>query len=533
MDQVMQSYAADHFMGTALVARGSQVVFSKGYGSADLEWNIPNTPSTKFRLGSLTKQFTAASILLLEERGKLSVTDLVKKYMPDAPAAWDKITLFYVLTHTAGLPNYTGFPDYAKLEPFASSAHELVLRFRDKPLDFEPGERYRYSNSGYVLLGYLIERITGESYEKFVRENIFTPLGMKDSGYDSTSAVIAHRASGYVFADDKFENSGFVHMSTPHAAGALYSTTEDLLKWEQGLFGGKLLQPKSLEKMTTPFKNNYGFGLNVRTVKGHKEIEHTGGINGFATDMAYYPDDKLTVVVLENLNGGPAPNQVATTLAALAMGETVTLTSERKEIPLDPKVLARYVGAYHMDAGGNNVITLDGHQLYSKLGPQAPIAIYPESETRFFLKVLDAQLEFSADASKVTMHQNGRDLPGKRMDDAESKRLVGAASAVAKRIKDQTATPGSEAMVRSTISQLRAGTPDYDRMSPGMANLTRQQLPTLQARVVGMGALQSATFTGVAPNGADIYQLKFDNGSLEFRIGLGADGKVESAAMGR
>ena len=236
MDQVVQSYVNNQsFMGSVLVARGSQVLLNKGYGSADLEWNIPNSPTTKFRLGSITKQFTAASILLLEQRGKLNINDPVKKYLPDAPAAWDKITVFHLLTHTSGIPSFTSFPDYAKLEPFPTTAEQLVARFKDKPLDFAPGEKWSYSNSGYVLLGYLMEKITGASYEKFVSENIFVPLGMKDSGYDSNSAVIAHRASGYVHGTNGFENAGFIHMSVPHAAGALYSTTEDLLKWEQGL----------------------------------------------------------------------------------------------------------------------------------------------------------------------------------------------------------------------------------------------------------------------------------------------------------
>ncbi|HTX38884.1 MAG TPA: serine hydrolase domain-containing protein [Bryobacteraceae bacterium] len=211
MDQVVQSVVADHhFMGTVLVARDGQVLFSKGYGSADLEWNISNTPHTKFRLGSVTKQFTAASILLLEERGKLHVTDPVKKYLPDAPAAWDKMTIFHVLTHTAGIPNFTGFPDYMKLAPFPTTPAGLVARFLNKPLDFEPGEKWSYSNSGYVLLGYLLEKITGESYQKFLRENIFTPLGMQDSGYDSNTAIIAHRASGYTYGPNGFENAGYV-----------------------------------------------------------------------------------------------------------------------------------------------------------------------------------------------------------------------------------------------------------------------------------------------------------------------------------
>ena len=185
MDQIVTSYVTSgKFMGSVLVARGDQILLNKGYGSANLEWNIPNDPSTKFRLGSLTKQFTAASILLLEERGKLSVSDPVKKYLPDAPAAWDKITLYNLLTHTSGIPSFTGFPDYAESEPFATTPANLVARFRDKPLEFEPGTKWNYSNSGYALLGYLIEKVSGESYADFVQKNIFTPLGMKDSGYD-------------------------------------------------------------------------------------------------------------------------------------------------------------------------------------------------------------------------------------------------------------------------------------------------------------------------------------------------------------
>lgn len=536
MDQIVQSYVADHqFMGAALVARGSQVLFSKGYGSANLEWDVPNSPSTKFRLGSVTKQFTAASILLLEERGKLKVGDPVKKYMPDAPAAWDKITIFHVLTHTSGIPSFTGFSDYAKLEPFATTPAELVARFRDKPLEFEPGEKGSYSNSGYVLLTYLIEKITGDKYEKFVRDNIFTPLGMKDSGYDSNSAVIPHRASGYVYGKDGFENAGFVHMSVPQGAGALYSTTEDLLKWEQGLFGGKLLRAASLEKMTTPFKNDYAFGLQVHTAGGRRAIEHGGSIEGFNTQLTYYPEDKLTVVVLGNVNG-QAPTEISTKLAALACGETVTLQSERKEIAVDPKVLSRYVGAYQLAQGPAMLIAIEGNRLVSQLGTQPAVPIFAESETRFFLKVADAQIEFPKDdgqgpASQLTLHQNGRDVTARRLDDAEAKRLADAAAAVAKRVKDQTAAPGSEAALRKLIEDLRLGKPDYDTMSSGLAAATRQQLPRLQTTITQLGAIQSVTFKGVGPAGPDIYQVKFEKGSLEYRIWLAPDGKVESASV--
>jgi CubicO group peptidase (beta-lactamase class C family) len=420
MDQIVQSFVSNRqFMGSVLVARGTDVVFSKGYGSANLEWDIPDTPATKFRLGSLTKQFTAASILLLEERGKLAVTDSVKKYLADAPAAWDKITVFHLLTHTSGVPSFTSFADYAQLEPFSTTPEKLVARFRDRPLDFEPGEKWSYSNSGYVLLGYLIERVSGQTYQQFVQQNLFTPLGMKDSGYDSNAAVIAHRASGYTPGPNGFVNAGFIHMTVPFSAGALYSTTEDLLKWEQGLFGGKVLSAASLEKMTKPFKSDYAFGLTVHTVNGRKAIEHNGGIEGFNTALAYYPDDKLTVVVLGNVNGA-APDAIAKHLAAVAHGETVTLPSERKEIAIDAAILARYVGEYEMAPGVLMRVTLENGQLRARLGNQQALPIFAESETLFFAKVVDAQIEFSgADAqgraAQLTLHQNGRDTVAKRV----------------------------------------------------------------------------------------------------------------------
>ena len=545
MDQIVQTYVANHtFMGTVLVARGDQVLFSKGYGSADLEWDVPNSPNTKFRLGSVTKQFTAASILLLEERGKLSVNDPVKKYIPDAPAAWEKITIYHVLTHTSGIPNFTSFPEYPKLEPFATTAPQLVALFRDKPLDFEPGEKWNYSNSGYVLLTYLIEKITGGSYETFVRENIFTPLGMKDSGYDSNSAIILHRASGYapVPGKNQFENAGFVHMTIPQGAGGLYSTTEDLLKWEQGLFGGKVLKTASVEKMTTPFKNNYAFGLQVNTVGGRKIIDHAGGIEGFNTQLSYYPEDKLTVVVLSNVAPG-APAQIATQMAAIARGENVLLQTERKEITVDLKTLARYVGAYQMAPGVNMLVTLDGNQVLARLGNQQAAPIYPQSETMFFAKVVDAQFEFAnLDAQGVPgqliLHQNGRDQPANRLSDAEfkqadaeAKQIADATTAAIKRSKDQTQDPRTEAALRRDIDELRLGQPNYELMSSGLASVTRQQLPQLKATITQLGALQSVTFKGVGPVGTDIYEVKFEHGATEWRIMMLSDEKVASVGF--
>jgi len=428
MEQVIQSFAADkHFMGAVLIARGNDILLDKGYGFANVEWNVPNSPKTKFRLGSVTKQFTAASILLLEERGKLSVNDPVKKYMPDAPAAWDKITIFNLLTHTSGIPNFTAFPDYASLETFPATPAQLVARFRDKPLDFQPGEKWNYSNSGYVLLGYLIEKISGQSYAQFVEESIFKPLGMADSGYDSNSAIIQNRASGYAPSANGLTNAPYVNMTGPFAAGALYSTTEDLLRWEQGLFGGKLLSAASLKEMTTPFKNNYAFGLEVLTRDGHQVIEHNGGIEGFNTVLSYYPDDKMTVVVLANVNGS-APGEIATDLATLAQGGNVMLTSELKEVHVDPQVFDRYVGVYKFAPAIGMAVTRDGDRFLTQLTGQGPVEIFPESDHDFFTKVVDAQITFVTDdqgrATELILHQNGQDVHAPKAEGAEAAALA-------------------------------------------------------------------------------------------------------------
>jgi CubicO group peptidase (beta-lactamase class C family) len=420
MDQIVRSYSDNHqFMGSVLVAQGEKVVFEKSYGNANLEWNIPDDSLTKFRLGSMTKQFTAASILLLEERGKLSTDDHVKKYLPDAPAAWDKVTIYNLLTHTSGIPSFTSFPDYHSSEATPTTPKALVDRFRDKPLEFQPGEKWNYSNSGYVLLGYLLEKISGQTYADFVAQNIFKPLGMKDSGYDSNSAVILHRATGYTPSPGGPVNSGYIDMTIPFSAGALYSTTHDLLMWEQGLYGGKILSAASLKKMTTPYKENYGCGLMITTTKGHLEYEHGGGIEGFNTEMAYYPDDKLSVIVLANLNGG-APGDIAGKLAAVAHGDKVVLQLERKEIKVPHEILAKYVGYYELAPDVFIAMSLDGDRFFTQLTGQPKFEVFAETEKDFFLRVVDAQLTFEMDGQgKVTdlvLHQNGRDQTAKRSE---------------------------------------------------------------------------------------------------------------------
>jgi CubicO group peptidase (beta-lactamase class C family) len=398
MEQVVQSYIQNNgFMGTVLVARGTDIVFNKAYGLANVELSVPNTPGTRFRLGSITKQFTAASILLLEEQGKLRLEDPIRKHMPDAPAAWDAITLYHLLTHTSGIPNFTAMKEYAALKGVNTPVEKTIATFRDTPLDFPPGEKMSYSNSGYLVLGWVIEKVSGSSYAAFVQERIFSPLGMKDSGYDSNTAIIPRRAAGYVPGQGGPSNAGYIHMSIPHAAGALYSSTEDLLRWEQALFGGKVVSPASLQKMTTPNKNDYALGLVVRSDNGRRVVSHGGGIDGFNTALSYYPDTRTTIAVLANING-PAPDRMAGQLGALAHGAAVVLASERKAIDLAPDALGKYVGVYMVRPGVELTITFDGKQLMTQLTGQPAFPLFAESPTRFFLKAVDATIDFTIDA---------------------------------------------------------------------------------------------------------------------------------------
>ena len=397
MERIIQYYVATNsFSGAILVAQDGKILLDKAYGDANLEWKIPNTPTTKFQIASMTKQFTAASIFLLQERGKLNVDDPVKNYMPDTPPAWDKITIYNLLTHTSGIPDkYDGITSWSQTEP----PDKLIAAFRNKSLDFEPGETRKYSNAGYYLLGYLLEKVSGLSYGDFVDENIFTPLGMNDSGYDSYSKIIQRRASGYYFGTSGPEHAQYQDITLRFSAGGLYSTTEDLLRWEQALFGGKVLSAASLKRMTTPFKYDFACGLMSSDLDGHPALAHGGDMAGFTSEMIYYPQDKLTVIVLNNLSGEAI--SIALKLAAVAHGEKVILPSERKKVAMPAAILEKYVGTYYDIIPGYNLeISLEDGQLSSQVtasgGYKEPKhALVAESETIFIKRSLRASINSS------------------------------------------------------------------------------------------------------------------------------------------
>ncbi len=291
------------FSGVVLAARDGQVLFQGGFGMADADRGVPNTPQTIFRLGSITKQFTAMAILLLAADGKLSLEDPACRYLDNCPPAWAPITIRHLLTHTSGLPNYTDFDDFDATEGQPATPTQLIARFRDLPLNFAPGTDYSYCNSGYVLLGAIIERVSGESYESFLTRRIFGPLGMEHTGYDHDPLGISGRAIGYVTPGDR---AAPLDLTTLFAAGALSSTVGDLLKWDRALAAGRLLPPALQQAMFTPFRNDYGYGWKVARLFGRRAQLHDGLVSGFSTNITRFPDDGVVVITLSNYQAAPA-----------------------------------------------------------------------------------------------------------------------------------------------------------------------------------------------------------------------------------
>lgn len=326
-DEAISKLATPGGPGAAVaVQQGGEVIHAAGYGLANVEWNIPVDTETVFRIASITKQFTAAAIMRLVEQGKVSVDEPIERLLPGYPVSGRLITVRHLLNHTSGIKSYTSLPHFARdLMRKDIGLGELIDVFKDLEPDFAPGERFLYNNSGYILLGAIIEACSGKDYAAFLADELFAPLGMASTRYLNTEPIVAKRASGYTQTPAGMRNAAFMSMHLPHAAGALGSTVGDLLTWDRGLRGGQVVSPESYAAMITPGRLNdgspmdYGFGLATSTYRGHRAVGHSGGINGFSTNLTHWPDSDLTVVVLANSNGFPI-QQAFHVLARRALG---------------------------------------------------------------------------------------------------------------------------------------------------------------------------------------------------------------------
>ncbi|MGI9519428.1 MAG: serine hydrolase [Pirellulaceae bacterium] len=409
-----EAFAADQPGAAVIVTRGGQTEYVAARGMADLELEVPLRADMVFRLGSITKQFTAAAIMLLVEEGKVSLDDEITKFLPDYPTQGATITVEHLLTHTSGIRSYTDMPGWMEtkiVNPL--TVKELVDGFKNEPMDFQPDEQFRYNNSGYILLGAIIEEASGQSYADFIRERIFEPLQMSHSYYGDHADIINNRAAGYDGPLDNPQNAKYLDMSQPYAAGSLLSTVEDLGKWNRALFGGKVVNKESLERMTTNYRladdseAGYGYGLVPGDVRGHKSVSHGGGIFGFVTYGTYLPDHDVYVAILCN-STSHNPGRLGSRIAALAAGDPFP---EFKAVEISEDILQRYVGVYKIDEESRRYVTLEDGQLFTIRTGSSRLAALPFSETEFYYEATPSHFEFVVDDEGVVtgmrMYQGG------------------------------------------------------------------------------------------------------------------------------
>ena len=418
---------------TVLAAQNGRVLFQGAYGLADIESHRTINVETKFRIGSITKQFTASAILKLQEEGKLSVQDKLSKYIPDFPRG-NEVTLHHLLTHTSGIHSYTDKPGFIEGVTKPIKEEDLIKSFKNDPYDFDPGKRWLYDNSGFFLLGYIVEKVSGDTYENYLRKTFFMPLAMNNTGVHRSDIALQNEALGYAFGQGEFTKAPNWDMSWAGGAGALYSTVGDLYRWNEAVFGGKVLKESSLKAAFTPVKteenkdqqsqDGYGYGWGITHFRGTEEISHGGGLNGFTSYLLRIPKENFTVAVL--VNAAPAapgtdPGTLAHLVTELCVGDQLPpRPAQPASTNISAKALEAVVGRYDYGSAIMTVTTGKNH-LYAQLTGQPRFEIYPKSETEFFWKVVEAQVTFVKDetgvVTKAIHHQNGATITAPRIKD--------------------------------------------------------------------------------------------------------------------
>jgi CubicO group peptidase (beta-lactamase class C family) len=523
VDSLLNSkYKSGEPGAVALIAKGGTVVYRKAFGMADLENNVTMTPGHIFEIGSITKQFTAVSVLMLLEQGKLSLEDPVTRFIENYPMHGHTITIHHLLTHTSGIKSYTSMESWTKLWRKDMKPLEMIELFKGEPMDFAPGEKYLYNNSAYFMLGYIIEKASGIPYPEFLEKNIFIPLGMKNAFYGSQSKIIKNRAQGYQKEGD-YKNAEYLSLTHPYSAGSIMMNVDDLFTWHLAIQSNRLVKKETIQKAFTNYKLNngkfinYGYGWGLNEINGSPTIEHSGGIFGYATNSIYLPREDVYLAIFSNCDCN-APGETSTRIAAIMINkpypdntakikldiaymksltgvyefddlstryitlEDSTLYSQRQgaqklkiypqdklnflfenssipmlqfvvdktgvkellaknrinvskgiksnkpvpshlEVPVSRDVLKQYAGVYEIQPNFSIEITLEDGHLMSKATGQQKNEIFPEAQTKFFYKVVDAQIEFIQDSSgkfnSLVLYQGGQKITGKRKNNQQ------------------------------------------------------------------------------------------------------------------
>ncbi|HRX77876.1 MAG TPA: serine hydrolase [Pirellulaceae bacterium] len=508
VDAILKEESRPDQPGVAvLVSRDGKVLYSSGFGSANVEEKVPITSETKFRIGSVTKQFTAAAILKLQEAGKLSVQDTLDKFIPDYPRG-DEVTLHHLLTHTSGIKSYTSKPAFYQDVTNPIEPEALIDSFKQDAFDFDPGQKWSYCNSGYFLLGYIVGQVSGKPYDQYLQETFFAPLGMKDTGVHTPNLNLTNEAHGYSFSDGRFVDALNWHMSRAGGAGAIYSTVEDLNRWNEGIFGGRVLTSESLKSAFTKVKtkegnNNYGYGWFMGGQRGLRTISHGGGLQGFSSYLTRFPDQNLTIAILHNAlpgSGDLEPSGLASIIAeAYLWRDMKSRPAQPTTADIDPKTFGAFVGRY--DYGGPIlIVTNEDNRLFAQLTGQEKLEIFPSSETKFFWKIVDAQVEFLRDKDNNVI---------------AAQHTQGGQSFKAPRIKDEETVKLPDEVLDSYL-----GTYDFGAL--GELVVTRQG-DHLAAKLASQPAFE------VFPTSETEFFFEFIQAELEFT--KGDDGKVEKVTL--
>ena len=428
VDAYVKPYVeSNNFSGSLLIAKAGKIVLSQGYGMANYELSVPNSSRTRFHLASLSKTFTAAAILILQERGQLRVEDPLTKFIPDYPNG-GKITVHHLLTHRSGIPNVNDLPGYDGKSKSQISLSEIIGMFKENPLEFIPGSRYRYSNSNYNLLAFIIEKVSGKSYGEFLEENIFRPLDMSDTGNDAgTGNLIPNRASGYVPVGMRdVENAPYLNWSIKTGNGSLYSTVEDLYRWDRALYTEKLLKKQTLDKMFTDY-GGFGYGWSVRKHFDRRVTGMTGRSPGFTSSLERFIDDDVCIVVAANTYSG-ITQSMADDLAAIVFEQKYEAL--HSPIKIDPSILESYIGPYQFgpdftyNPGATVTVEKNGDQLLMQIAGGGTTYLIPQSETRFVDRLFGGVVSFPKDGSSAIAHLTwnfGKDFAAQKIKDAVKK----------------------------------------------------------------------------------------------------------------
>lgn len=412
-----------------LIAKDGKPIYKKAFGKSNIELGTSMRSDNVFQIGSITKQFTAVSILMLEEQGKLNIDDEIVRYIPDYPTEGNIITIHHLLNHTSGIKNSTPVGKRGAISKTDMSSTELVDYFKNKPLDFIPGSSFKYSNAGYILLGRIIEIVSGQSYEDFIEKNIFEKIGMLSSNYGSTKEIIKNRASGYQNEQNIFINSDYISLTLPYAAGSILSTVDDLLKWQNALNSNTLIKKSSLEKAISPttLSNGkiipYGYGWRMANLKGSPVLAHTGSTKGFTSVVMFFPKENIYVTALTNCNCKKAA-EMAKKVSTLVLGKPISgttplenesISARRKTIIVSSEILKQYTGTYQIKANVNISIRHRDNTIFLLApGQTKPIELFAESDTHFYVKVSPAEITFNmnenGEITSLTLNQSGRQI---------------------------------------------------------------------------------------------------------------------------